>query len=188
MSSYKHKTNISLDQSAGAINVGKPVKLSLRDSKDIMRSCYRCAWCLDSLPKGEANSCARCRIVRYCSKQCQISHWKARHKNQCKHTDGSANNPTGLDRKQHMKLCVKVHRWWLENSDNQEIIDLVGSYIRNCPSDKVTTACMPSNDRELIRLNYTLKESCFTKCNLRLGVSKNKSVIILSEITDKRFK
>jgi len=32
---------------------------------------------------GEFQRCARCKWVRYCSKQCQIDHWKRKHSAQC---------------------------------------------------------------------------------------------------------
>lgn len=36
---------------------------------------------------GEFKKCARCRIVRYCSRKCQKKHWKEIHKHQCKSID-----------------------------------------------------------------------------------------------------
>ena len=31
-----------------------------------------------------SHRCANCRMVFYCKKECQISHWKSIHKEQCK--------------------------------------------------------------------------------------------------------
>ena len=33
---------------------------------------------------GEFKSCSRCKQVYYCSKECQLQHWKNGHKNVCK--------------------------------------------------------------------------------------------------------
>jgi len=33
--------------------------------------------------KGEFSLCDRCEIVKYCSRQCQVQHWKAGHRKQC---------------------------------------------------------------------------------------------------------
>jgi MYND finger len=48
----------------------------------------RCAHCLR---EAAAKKCARCKAVRYCSKECQTAAWKA-HKKECKApaADGSA--------------------------------------------------------------------------------------------------
>ena len=49
---------------------------------------FTCANCETDEPRilGIAqnfDSCARCRMKRYCSKECQIAHWKAGHKDTC---------------------------------------------------------------------------------------------------------
>jgi hypothetical protein len=41
-----------------------------------------CAACGELFPK--LQRCTRCRAVSYCSKQCQVAHWKAGHKQVCK--------------------------------------------------------------------------------------------------------
>ena len=33
--------------------------------------------------------CARCKILHYCSKECQTEHWLKVHKNHCKYLSGS---------------------------------------------------------------------------------------------------
>jgi len=33
--------------------------------------------------KGEFSLCDRCESVKYCSRQCQVQHWKAGHRKQC---------------------------------------------------------------------------------------------------------
>ena len=41
----------------------------------------RCANCTKLLPK--MSRCSRCKIVKYCSRECQSSHWKKVHKQSC---------------------------------------------------------------------------------------------------------
>jgi hypothetical protein len=41
-----------------------------------------CAQCGELFPK--LKLCTRCRSVSYCSKECQVAHWKAGHKQVCK--------------------------------------------------------------------------------------------------------
>jgi len=41
----------------------------------------RCANCTKLLPK--MNQCSRCKIVKYCSRDCQSSHWRKVHKQSC---------------------------------------------------------------------------------------------------------
>ena len=40
---------------------------------------YSCELC----KKEAALGCNRCRKVRYCGRECQVAHWKLRHKNEC---------------------------------------------------------------------------------------------------------
>ena len=46
---------------------------------------YRCANCGNkSREKQKFKACARCGAFHYCSKKCQVEHWKAGHKVDCK--------------------------------------------------------------------------------------------------------
>jgi hypothetical protein len=46
---------------------------------------HRCANCnMMSEEKEEFKACARCKAFHYCSKKCQVEHWKAGHKVDCK--------------------------------------------------------------------------------------------------------
>jgi hypothetical protein len=44
---------------------------------------HECASC-GSLDKEQLKACARCKAFNYCSKKCQVEHWKAGHKVDCK--------------------------------------------------------------------------------------------------------
>ena len=43
-----------------------------------------CLGCYKILPADQLQKCAKCRLVQYCSKKCQIDHWRAEHKDDCK--------------------------------------------------------------------------------------------------------
>ena len=43
-----------------------------------------CSYCSTTSTHRNYPKCARCREVRYCSKDCQQSHWKQSHKDQCR--------------------------------------------------------------------------------------------------------
>ena len=44
-----------------------------------------CGHCSKAEPAGvKFNSCGKCRVVRYCSRDCQVKDWKAGHKRKCK--------------------------------------------------------------------------------------------------------
>ena len=59
-----------------------------RDSRTDPRSSDAqgvCACCAAQAPSGKSlKSCSRCGVVVYCGRDCQIAHWKARHKKNCK--------------------------------------------------------------------------------------------------------
>ena len=59
--------------------------LSLEPSFDIHSRKNYCANCgIASLEDKQLKQCARCKAVYYCSKKCQVEHWKAGHKVDCK--------------------------------------------------------------------------------------------------------
>ncbi|KZV94335.1 hypothetical protein EXIGLDRAFT_835036 [Exidia glandulosa HHB12029] len=44
----------------------------------------KCYYCNTTIPAGEVKRCGRCRLVTYCSKNCQTISWKASHKANCR--------------------------------------------------------------------------------------------------------
>ncbi|GAB5358103.1 hypothetical protein AAMO2058_000429900 [Amorphochlora amoebiformis] len=42
----------------------------------------RCEWCLSS--KQPIKRCSKCKLIGYCSRNCQVAAWKAYHKHECK--------------------------------------------------------------------------------------------------------
>ena len=62
--------------------------------------------------KPGANTCSKCKSILYCSKECQVIHWKAVHKKVC---CGGAyitdvEHGKGLVAKIHFKLGDEIHR------------------------------------------------------------------------------
>lgn len=51
------------------------------DSNTIYPHYDRCANCTKLAPK--MNQCSRCKMVKYCSRDCQALHWKKVHKQSC---------------------------------------------------------------------------------------------------------
>ena len=46
-----------------------------------------CAQCKKSALAETLNRCAKCKLYRYCGKECQVKHWKAGHKKDCVKAD-----------------------------------------------------------------------------------------------------
>ena len=42
-----------------------------------------CNQCNAYLPKGKQSCCVECKAAYYCSRDCQMAHWKAGHKKDC---------------------------------------------------------------------------------------------------------
>ncbi|KAL5530444.1 hypothetical protein ACEPAF_6702 [Sanghuangporus sanghuang] len=56
------------------------------------KGCYKCSKMADSKKPGSLLFCGGCRIVEYCSKECQTSGWKE-HKTECKTLKGKKYGP-----------------------------------------------------------------------------------------------
>ena len=72
----------------------------------------------DEPPDVEFQECSACEAVKYCSKECQIAHWKS-HKKRCQNIDNLYHVETlsfkgdELDavKKSHRKIPGRVHRF-----------------------------------------------------------------------------
>jgi len=51
---------------------------------NLVRNCCNCGKPANKMPGGRLLTCSACQQVDYCSKDCQIAHWKEGHKNLCK--------------------------------------------------------------------------------------------------------
>ena len=60
----------------------KPSDMSTIDYKWIRKSLLRfqCAYCVDNVG---THRCAKCMVYRYCSRACQVNHWRSEHKYVC---------------------------------------------------------------------------------------------------------
>jgi hypothetical protein len=47
-------------------------------------STNRCEFCCKRFPTNECKRCSKCRILKYCSKECQTKHWYREHKEICR--------------------------------------------------------------------------------------------------------
>ena len=67
-------------------NLANECKLILQVGKPSEKRCFGC-----NRARGEqdfvdpSKQCSRCKICCYCSRECQVSHWKRSHKKLCKH-------------------------------------------------------------------------------------------------------
>jgi len=59
----------------------------------------KCANCTKPEPlDNKFPECARCKQVRYCQKECQVAHWKAHHKKECRELASKAEAGVKLER------------------------------------------------------------------------------------------
>ena len=59
---------------------------------DFVENIYECAYCNEKLKTLKA--CGKCLRVRYCCRECQVSHWKA-HKQLCSQLEAAASASAG---------------------------------------------------------------------------------------------
>ena len=100
---YYHKsimedipTTRGIDCSVRVLQTEYKVKLSFRwvtkelrkylkkVPESVVESVEQCAICREIKPFFIFKFCSNCKKERYCSKECQIKHWKAGHKLECK--------------------------------------------------------------------------------------------------------
>jgi hypothetical protein len=76
---------------------------------------YKCVQCRGPL-KNDKTLCAACRGVFYCSKDCQVKHWRANHKIACQLYRHILSKPTTKDLPFTFPLRVKPNKYedWLE--------------------------------------------------------------------------
>merc|ERR1712087_242685 len=91
---YQHIADILLDRCSmapptaracprpqRAISPGRQIHVKNAKHTGKLRLCDSCGKL--ETKKGEMLACSKCHKVTYCSKECQIAHWKA-HKSDCK--------------------------------------------------------------------------------------------------------
>eukprot|EP00536_Pseudo-nitzschia_multiseries_P001996 jgi/Psemu1/301159/fgenesh1_kg.26_\ len=90
-----------------------------------------CANCTKLLPK--MNQCSRCRMVKYCSRECQSSHWKKVHKSSCvkaqpfslyKSMNGNDGFHVSPEECRGLQLSLSRN----ENNDSDEVIRCFQAY------------------------------------------------------------
>jgi len=68
-------------------------QLQDEESVDLSRICV-CGTM--ETPALKLKKCGKCKMVRYCSKECQTKHWHSTHKNTCGHCDPNMRHHTGV--------------------------------------------------------------------------------------------
>jgi hypothetical protein len=90
------QTMLEFQASLTKINTDRGLVISL--AKQIPCSCLdedkkyakqapkigRCSYCRIENLKMELKKCSQCKMVEYCSKECQVADWRAEHKKDCK--------------------------------------------------------------------------------------------------------
>ncbi|OAX37408.1 hypothetical protein K503DRAFT_237719 [Rhizopogon vinicolor AM-OR11-026] len=96
----------------------------------------RCMYCNTNVGRDKVKTCGRCRLVRYCSKECQVASWKI-HKLRCNPNlrEKLAKDPVGYALNTALSKWInnwrgELHRWALWAMD-----------LANSPPDQLATHC-----------------------------------------------
>ncbi|KAF9227358.1 hypothetical protein BS17DRAFT_775363 [Gyrodon lividus] len=96
----------------------------------------RCSYCNNDVGRDKVKTCGRCRLVRYCSKECQVASWKT-HKLRCSPAlrESLAKDPEGNALNTALSKWVnywrdELHNWALWAMD-----------LANNPEDRLVTHC-----------------------------------------------
>ena len=91
---------------------------------------FSCAQCNNNQSK--LLLCGACKQVRYCSKNCQVSHWKSNHKHQCKQMRNKQNKASETKNEQNVDKNKNVQSSAKKNSRKIDLSKLNGA----CFTDK----------------------------------------------------
>ncbi|KIJ67777.1 hypothetical protein HYDPIDRAFT_107272 [Hydnomerulius pinastri MD-312] len=94
----------------------------------------RCMYCNKNVGRDKVKTCARCRLVRYCSKECQVASWKT-HKLRCSTSlrDSLAKDPEGN------ALNTQLSKWINNWRDQLHTWALWAMDLTNHPPDRLAT-------------------------------------------------
>ena len=108
---------------------GKPLSPVQQVSIDFLRiiqphvekKCLRwCAACLQAFPERNLDACGNCKEVGYCSKACQVVHWRdGGHKEECAKLKAEAKPPANFN----------GLRVWITNTSKQDLNGRVGKVV-----------------------------------------------------------
>ncbi|KAH7916541.1 hypothetical protein BJ138DRAFT_284899 [Hygrophoropsis aurantiaca] len=94
----------------------------------------RCSYCNTNVGRDKVKTCSRCRLVRYCSKECQVASWKT-HKPRCTPRDSYAQDPTSH------ALNTALSRWINNWRDQLHTWSMWAFDLANHPPDRLATHC-----------------------------------------------
>ena len=140
-----------------------------------------CASCLKSNP---SKRCGGCKITKYCSKECQIKHWKSGHNKQCKKLK-KASTKTANERK-NVTGIIEIEPMQLRNIPSN-VISNIEYYISQTGTKWMIFAAengiykynIITNKYLLIRNHYDSLE----KLNLRLFINNNKHKLYIMDMS-----
>ncbi|KAH7924245.1 hypothetical protein BV22DRAFT_1035302 [Leucogyrophana mollusca] len=92
----------------------------------------RCSYCNKDVGRDKVKTCSRCRLVRYCSKECQVASWKT-HKSRCTPRESYAQDPTSH------ALNTALSRWINNWRDELHNWCLWAFDLANHPADRLAT-------------------------------------------------
>jgi len=97
----------------------------------------RCSYCNKNVGRDKVKTCGRCRLVRYCSKECQVASWKRTHKLRCSPSlrESLAKDPEGH------ALNTALSKWINNWRDELHNWALWAMDLANNPEDRLATHC-----------------------------------------------
>jgi len=150
---------------------------------------YECVNCSQPLSIDKILMCGKCHKTIYCSKPCQIYHWKTDHKVFCKKdTKDMECSHFGTDEfnctKCHILCCNKCHQSHIKKFHPEAIDKCVICYDSIVSSDLMTTECCHQFHNECIKkIKDTTNKCPICRIDLSLDVkSIIKEIIKISKM------
>ena len=109
---------------------------------------YLCAMCNMSLPMGKRQSCARCKVTYYCSRDCQRQHWRG-HKQFCTPVGASNDTSNNASKSGNSTEATRPSFRFLVNTENPDTCYMFHSYT----SGSLTTSGLTKDMRRSLGRN-----------------------------------
>ncbi|EJD51398.1 hypothetical protein AURDEDRAFT_57017 [Auricularia subglabra TFB-10046 SS5] len=111
----------------------------------------QCYYCTHDVPQEQAKRCARCRLVTYCSKECQVTSWKSSHKRNCRphpsvllpNGEIRKDKPAkGTEERRSLDVDMCLSHWMARWRNVFQLSATVALDLPNHPPERVLTHCM----------------------------------------------